>query len=103
MAWPAPGIIPLQALTPARGSGVDSTGWTIQSDSINLANAVVAVTMDGADQPVTVTQLGSGYGSRYAIRFNPMGWTTQAGKTYSVSVTGVTPAISYDVQIVSCN
>jgi hypothetical protein len=103
MAWPAPGIIPLQALTPARGSGVDSTGWTIQSDTVNLANAQVAVTMDGADQPVTVTQLLGGYGSRYAIRFNPMGWTTQAGKTYSVSVTGVTPAISYDVQVVSCN
>ena len=42
-------------------------------------------------------------GSRYAIRFNPMGWTTQAGKTYSVAVTGVTPAINNDVQVVACN
>lgn len=101
-AWPAPGAIPLQALTPAHGTGVDSTGWTVQSDSINLAGAQVTVTMDGADQPVTVTQLDANYGSRYALRFNPMGWTTQAAKTYSVSVTGVATPISYDVQVVSC-
>ena len=101
-AWPAPGVIPLQALTPARGTGVDSTGWTVQSDSINLAGAQVTVMLDGAAQPVTVTQLDANYGSRYAIRFNPTGWTTQAGKTYSVSVTGIPTAISYDVQIVSC-
>ena len=103
MAWPAPGVIPLAAITPARGTGVDSTGWSIQSDNINLAAAQVTVTSDGAALPVTVTQLLANYGSRYAIRFNPMGWTTQAGKTYSVSVTGVTPAISYDVQVVACN
>jgi len=103
MAWPAPGIIPLAAMTPARGTGVDTTGWSIQSDTINLATAQVAVTSGGVAMPVTVTQLLGGYGSRYAIRFNPMGWTTQAGKTYSVAVTGVTPAINYDVQIVACN
>ena len=101
-AWPSPGVIPLQALTPAHGTGVDSTGWTVQSDSINLAGAQVTVTVDGTAQPVTVTQLDANYGSRYAIRFNPTGWTTQAGKTYSVSVTGIPTAISYDVQIVSC-
>lgn len=102
MAWPAPGVIPLQAITPTRGSGLDSTGWSVQSDSINLAGAQVTVTVDGVAQPVTVTQLDANYGSRYAIRFNPMGWTTQAGKTYSVSVTGIPTAISYDVQVVSC-
>jgi hypothetical protein len=102
-AWPAPGMMPLAAITPARGMGVDSTGWSVQSDTINLANAQVTVMMDGASQPVTVTQLLANYGSKYAIRFNPMGWTTQAGKTYSVSISGVTPAIAYDVQVVSCN
>jgi hypothetical protein len=102
MAWPAAGTIPLQAIAGARGQTVDSTGWTIQSDNINLANAQVAVTVDGAAQPVTVTQLGANYGSRYAIRFNPMGWTTAAGKTYNVSITGVSTAISYAVQIVDC-
>jgi hypothetical protein len=34
------------------------------------------------------------YSTKYAIDFNPQGWKTQAGKTYSVSVSGVTPAIA---------
>ena len=101
MAWPAPGAIPLQAVSP-RGTTVDSTGWSVQSDNINLANAQVTVTVDGVAQPVTVTQLGANYGSKYAIRFNPMGWTTAAGKTYAVAVTNVPTAINYSVQIVDC-
>lgn len=101
-AWPAPGVIPLQAMQGGFGQKVDSTGWTIQSDTINLASAMVTVTVDGAAQPVTITQLGAGYGSRYAIRFNPMGWATTAGKTYKVDVAGTTMPISYEVQIVDC-
>ncbi len=101
MAWPAPGIIPLQAFGTGRQT-IDSTGWSIQSDNINLAGAMVAVTAGGMNMPVTVTQLGGGYGSRYALRFNPMGWTTAAGQTYAVSVTGISTPISYEVQVVSC-
>ena len=101
MAWPAPGQIPLQAVSP-KGPTVDMTGWSVQSDSINLANAQVTVTVDGAAQPVTVTQLDDNYGAKYAIRFNPTGWTTQAGKTYSVAISNIPTAISYDVQIVDC-
>jgi hypothetical protein len=78
------------------------TGWTVQSDSINLQTAQVTVTSAGADLPVVVTQLSSGYGSRYALRFNPMGWTTKAGETYKVKLAGVSPAIEYDVQVVDC-
>jgi hypothetical protein len=81
---------------------VDVTGWSIQSDKIDLSAAQVTVTMDGAAQPVTVTQLLANYGTKYAIDFIPQGWKTQAGKTYSVSVSGVTPVIAYDVQIVDC-
>jgi len=102
MAWPAAGTIPLQAITGARNQTVDATGWTVQSDSINLAGAQVTVMVDGAAQPVTVTQLGNNYGAKYAIRFNPMGWTTAAGKTYQVSVTGIPTAINYAVQVVNC-
>lgn len=101
-AWPAPGAIPLQAMQGGFGQKVDSTGWTIQSDTINLASAMVTVTESGAAQPVMITQLGAGYGSKYAIRFNPMGWSTTAGKTYKVDVTGTTMPISYEVQIVDC-
>jgi len=102
MAWPAAGVIPLQAVSQGRTNTVDSTGWTVMSDSINLAGAQVTVTVDGTAQPVTVTQLDANYGSRYAIRFNPTGWTTAAGKTYDVAVTNIPTAINYSVQIVDC-
>jgi hypothetical protein len=102
MAWPPAGKIPLQALSAQFAGSVDTTGWSIQSDGINLASAQVTVTSDGMPLAVTVTQLGANYGSRYAIRFNPSGWTTAAGKKYSVSVAGVTPAIAYDVEVVNC-
>ena len=102
MAWPSAGTIPLQALNGARNQSVDLTGWSIQSEKIDLSAAQVTVMMDGAAQPVTVTQLLANYGTKYAIDFIPQGWKTQAGKTYSVSVSGVTPAIAYDVQVVDC-
>jgi hypothetical protein len=101
-AWPSPGAFPFQAMTASRQSTVDVTGWSIQSDSINLGSAQVTVMSDGAPLAVMVTQLGANYGSRYAIRFNPQGWTTQAGKKYSVAVSGVTPAITYDVEMMDC-
>ncbi len=102
MAWPSPGVIPLQAMQGGFGQKVDATGWTVQSDSINLSSAQVTVTSDGMPMPVTVTQLMGGYGSRYAFRFNPMGWSTTAGKTYDVAVTGTPMPINYSVQIVDC-
>jgi uncharacterized protein YkwD len=104
MAWPPAGIVPVQAVF-AGGTkgGADTTGWTVESDTINLANAQVAVTLDGANMPVTVAQLLGGYGSKYAISFIPMGWTTQANKTYSVAITGTATPISYTVQTISCN
>ena len=104
-AWPGPGIIPIQAMQSGFGQwvqSIDSTGWTVQSDTVNLSSAMVTVTSDGMPQPVTVTQLQSGYGSRYAFRFNPMGWKTAAGKTYTVEVTGAPMPIKYDVQVVDC-
>jgi hypothetical protein len=101
LAWPPPGNVPLQAIIGRRGS-TDSTGWTVQSDNINLASAAVTVTSGGEARPVTVTQLMGGYGSRYAFRFNPQGWQTTAGQTYSVSVTGIATPISYDVSVVNC-
>ncbi len=102
VAFPPGGEVPIQMFT-ASYTSLDSTGWTIQSDSISLSGAQVTVTDAGAAKPVTVTQLQSGYGSTHAIRFNPQGWTTQAGHTYSVSVSGTSQPISYDVKVVSCN
>jgi hypothetical protein len=101
MAWPPPGIVPLQAFGNSR-SHIDDTGWTVQSDNINLAGAQVTITAGGMNMPVTVTQLQGGYGSRYAFRFNPTGWDTTAGQTYAVSVTGIPTPISYQVEVVNC-
>lgn len=102
-AWPGPGIFPVQAVNPS-WSSIDQTGWTLQSDSVNLTNAQVTITMDGGTaRPVTITHLLANYGSSYAISMIPQGWTTQAGHTYHVSITGVNPAIAYDVEVVDCN
>jgi hypothetical protein len=100
-AYPPPGQVPLELFNVSFQT-LDSTGWTVQSDSINLGGAQVTVTDGGTNRPVTVTPLNGGYGSSYAIRFNPQGWSTQAGHTYSVSVTGIATPINYDVVVVNC-
>jgi hypothetical protein len=101
VAWPFQQT-PKQALGGKYTGTVDMNGWTVQSDSINLASATVTVTSNGQEMPVMVTQLGGGYGSMYALRFNPTGWTSAAGQTYSVKVSGTSMPIEYDVQIVDC-
>lgn len=101
VAWPPEGEVPLQAFGSRYGGQLDQTGWTVQSDSINLRGAQVSVKSGGSDLPVTVTQLGSGYGSTYAIRFAANGWTTKVG-SYHVEVSGVPTPISYDVKVVDC-
>jgi hypothetical protein len=101
VAWPPQGQVPLQAFRGAFSS-VDQTGWSVQSDSIDLKSAQVTVKSADMDLPVTVTQLGAGYGSSFAIRFNPMGWTTAAGKMYHVAISGTSKPIEYDVDVVDC-
>ncbi len=100
-AFPTPGYFPIQAMDTGYVS-VDDTGWTVQSDSIDLAQAQVTVTSGGAPRPVSVVQLLGGYGSTDAINILPDGWTAQAGETYHVSVSGTSPPIEYDVQMVDC-
>jgi hypothetical protein len=100
-AWPPPGPVPFEAFAPSWTS-VDQTGWTVQSDSIELSGADVTVTMDGDELPVTVTALLSGYGSSSAISFIPSGWSTAAGNTYHVSLSGISSTIEYDVEVVDC-
>ncbi|MEY4508346.1 MAG: hypothetical protein RLZZ450_468 [Pseudomonadota bacterium] len=101
VAWPS-GQTPKQSLGGGFSGSVDKNGWTVQSDTVNLASATVTVTSDGKDMPVTVTQLGGGYGSMYALRFNPTGWTSTAGVTYSVKLGGTSMPIEYDVTVVDC-
>ncbi len=102
-AWPSPGPFPLEAISPLGFASLDETGWSVQSDTIDLNGANVTITADGEARPVSVTNLAGGYGSSSAISMIPMGWTAQADTTYHVRVDGVAGGpIEYDVQIVDC-
>jgi MYXO-CTERM domain-containing protein len=105
VAWPSPGPVPLQAFT---ATELDKAGWSLQSDTINL-NAATATVMDGTTSlSVTVsTNLGS-YGAKYAMGITPKGWTSQAGHSYVVTISGATMngmsvPISYTVEVVDCS
>ncbi|PRQ07683.1 CAP domain-containing protein [Enhygromyxa salina] len=103
-AWPPPGQFPSEAINPLWwGDGLNESGWSLQSDELNLGGAAVTITSSGQDRPVTVVNLSGGYGSSSAIAMIPNGWTAQVGETYHVEVSGVGVPISYDVEIVDCN
>jgi hypothetical protein len=97
VAWPPPGPVPRQAL---ETTDVDNAGWTIQSDSVDLDDATVAVEEGGESLPVTQATLPGGYGSRYALRIVPSDWTLQAGHSYHVTVSGT--EIDYSIDVVDC-
>ena len=104
LAWPPPGPVPYQALhVPTIGwSDVDKTGWTVQSDTIDLGAATVSVTVDGVDRPVATNVLGQNYGSSYAIRCVPQCWTVEPGKTYEVERGNVAQATARAVPNFDC-
>ena len=101
-AWPPPGPVPIEAMT-ASWAGTDETGWTVQSQGIDVRGAQITVTEGGSQLPVQTAALQNGFGSRYAVRFNPQGWTSQVGRSYSVALTGIGQPINYEVEFVSCN
>lgn len=101
MAWPPPGPFPIQAYGD-RFSSLDETGWSIQSKNIELSAASVTITSSGATRPVQVEQLTGNYGQAKAIRIAPQGWQAEAGATYSVSVTGISTPIAYEVHMIDC-
>jgi MYXO-CTERM domain-containing protein len=99
VAWPPGGSVPVQAITTTQA---DSAGWSVQSDTINL-NSATATVMDGtASMPVTVAALPANFGSTYAIRILPMGWTSEAGHSYAVTLGGTSSAVGYTVDVVDC-
>jgi len=102
MAWPPPGFFPLQAYTDVYDRSLDSTGWSIQSKSIDLSQAQVTVTSGGQSKPVKVEQLMGTYGQAKAIRIVLDGWKAAAGQTYAVSVSGVATPIAYEFQLIDC-
>jgi uncharacterized protein YkwD len=100
-AWPAPGAFPIQAYAPGWGSLAD-TGWSLQSEDIDLGGAQVTITSGGSELEVNVSMLDGNYGYADAIRIVPSGWDVEAGQTYSVSVTGIDTPITYDIQFIDC-
>lgn len=99
-AWPPAGYYPLD-WHDMGWTDTDSTGWTIQSDSISLSGKQVTVVENGQSRPVTVSNLSSGYGSKYAIKLTPIGWQMKANSTYTVKVSGTN--IVYDIDAVDCS
>jgi hypothetical protein len=102
VAWPPPGPFPLDAFTPRNAGSLNGTGWSIQSETIDLSSAIVRVSENGIDLPVATFHLQNGFGSEFAIRFTPSGWAPLPGRRYDVRVTGVAPEISYSVEVVEC-
>jgi hypothetical protein len=103
LAWPPPGPFPVQAIKPGRfGGTLGEIGYSIQSDSIDVAAGTVSITQDGNPLTIVVAELPGGYGSRYAINIQPSGWEMQAGATYTVTVSGVSTPITYDIEVVDC-
>ena len=100
-AFPSPGPFPIEAMT-AAWADVDDTGWTFQSDSLNLNGAQVTVTREGQDLPVTVVELGANYGSDQALNILPQGWVSEAGGSYDVTVIASSETVQYTVEFVDC-
>jgi hypothetical protein len=62
MAWPPPGVFPIQAYSNT-WSSLSDTGWSIQSEDIDLSSSQVTVTSGGQNLAVTTTPLTGNYGS----------------------------------------
>lgn len=102
VAWPPEGPFPIDAFGPSSAITTHDTGWSIQSDTIDLTEAQITVTRDGQPLSVSTTVLERGYGSTTAVRFNPQGWQPEAGRSYRVFVENVTPSFTYVVEVVEC-
>ncbi len=95
VAVPNQGFVPLQ---------IASWTWTFHGADMGIPNATVSVLRVDDNTPLTVQthSLQQGYGQN-AISWDPVGWTVEAGKTYRVTVGGLTGGpVTYDVKPVSC-
>ena len=98
-AWPPSGPVPIEAL---QKTNVDVTGWTVQSSTHSLDNAVASITLDGEPMPVQVVTLAPSLGSLSAVNIIPDGWTVQPDRQYFVHVDSGTAVIDYVAEPTSC-
>ena len=87
MAWPSPGIIPLQAIRRNTNSLARPNGLEHQSNTLNVTARDRHRDGRWNRQTVTVSDLTGSYGgARYAIRIVPNGWQPRPAKrTPSIS------------------
>lgn len=79
--------------------------WSFEGSLAGIAKATASVLRveDNMALPVTQQALSQGYGQD-TMSFLPNGWTAEAGKTYRVTITGLSAGdVSYDVKPVACN
>jgi uncharacterized protein YkwD len=98
-SWPPAGPFPSEALFT-----LEPVGWSFHSHTHgSLETAEVAVERGGEELPLEVWPLTGGYGGSEAIAFKPDGWSAEANTSYQVTVTGITPPVTYTVEVVSCS
>ncbi len=102
VAWPPPGEVPVQALHIEGWLDVDSAGWSLQSDYIDVRRGEVTVMRNGTRLSVSTWVLDAGYGSSFGLGIRPVGWRTAVGETYEVTVTGLAEAITWSFTVVDC-
>lgn len=96
VAVPNQGIVPLE---------IAQWTWSFHGNLGGVAGAQISMLLVDDNTPLAVTllPLSQGYGED-AISWNPQGWTAQSGKTYRVTVTGLSGGdVVYDVKPVACN
>ena len=99
VAWPPAGPVPIDVF---RRTRTDAIGWTIQSSSLDLDGASVEVRVDGERRAVKVAPLERTLGSLTAIRFVPVGWSTEPGRRYDVHAVKDDIVIDVGVEPVEC-
>ncbi|MCB9693177.1 MAG: hypothetical protein H6736_15310 [Alphaproteobacteria bacterium] len=98
--WPPAGETPVPLLELAQFD-VDRTGWSIQSDTLDLTGTTVRLTWDGVEQILATTPLQGGLGSVYGVSFTPETLVPN-GVTWTVEVLGAPEPITYSGRKVAC-
>ncbi len=95
-AFPPPGFAP---------DTITKWTWSFHGSLGGISNAGVTMLRvdDNTPLPVTVLPLQQGF-AQSATSWTPKGWTPEAGKTYRVTISGLSGGdVTYDVKPVICN
>lgn len=102
VAWPPPGPFPSEAAL------TDDAGWSVHSNTINLAFADVRVVADdGQELEIDARSLQAAGPAGWGLAWLPVGWQIEVGRSYRVEVTGGVRAgedvdFAYTVEPIDC-